>query len=69
MILLSLSYELDRLKVWAENFAAHRRGAMSMEHRLREASPIKQSVKQLLLDLNDVLEKCKPPWSWMRIGH
>jgi hypothetical protein len=69
MILLSLSYDLDRLKVWAENFAAHRRGAMSMEHRLREASPIKQSVKQLLLDLNDVLEKCKPPWSWMRIGH
>jgi hypothetical protein len=33
---------------------------MSLDHRLREASSVKENVKDLLKDLNDVLEESVP---------
>jgi hypothetical protein len=51
----TLNDDFGRLKVWAENVAAHRRGKMSLDHRLREASSVRQSVKELLSDLDSVL--------------
>ncbi|KAI5792835.1 hypothetical protein FPQ18DRAFT_378220 [Pyronema domesticum] len=52
-----LADDFDRLKVWAENVGAHRRGTLGLDHRLREASSVKESAKSLLKDLNDVLEE------------
>ncbi|KAI5792247.1 hypothetical protein FPQ18DRAFT_378468 [Pyronema domesticum] len=53
----TLPNDFGRLKVWAENVAAHRRGFMSLDHRLREASSVKEMVKDLLMNLNSVLEE------------
>jgi hypothetical protein len=53
----TLPDDFGRLKVWAENVAAHRRGFMSLDHRLREAASVKEMVKDLLMDLNSVLEE------------
>jgi hypothetical protein len=53
----TLPDDFGRLKVWAENVAAHRRGVMSLDYRLREASSVTEMVKDLLKDLNDVLEE------------
>jgi hypothetical protein len=50
--------DFGRLKVWAENVAAHRRGEMSLDDRLREVMSVKATVKELLTDLN-VLEEGK----------
>jgi hypothetical protein len=51
--------DFGRLKVWAENVAAHRRGEMSLDYKLREAMSVTAAVKELLTDLNDVLEEGK----------
>jgi hypothetical protein len=53
----TLPDDFGRLRVWAENAAAHRRGVMSLDHRLREASSVKEMVKDLLMELNNVLEE------------
>jgi hypothetical protein len=53
----TLPDDFGRLRVWAENVAAHRRGFMSLDHRLREASSVKEMVKGLLMELNNVLEE------------
>jgi hypothetical protein len=55
----TLTDSFGRLKVWAENVGAHRRGTMGLDHRLREASSIKVMAKDLLVDLNSVLEEGK----------
>jgi hypothetical protein len=55
----TLADDFGRLKVWAENVGAHRRGNLGLDHRLREASSVKESAKSLLKDLNDVLEESK----------
>jgi hypothetical protein len=39
--------------------AAHRRGKISLDHRLREASSVRDAVKELLTDLKTVLEEGK----------
>ncbi|KAK1848134.1 hypothetical protein CCHR01_09250 [Colletotrichum chrysophilum] len=48
--------ELARFKVWAGNSGAHRNGRASLEHRLREASHVRQQVLRLLSGLKDSLE-------------
>jgi hypothetical protein len=53
----TLPDDFGRLKVWAENVAAHRNGTLSLDHHLREALSVKESVKDLLMDLNTVLEE------------
>jgi hypothetical protein len=56
--------ELGRFKVWAENAGAHRTGRMSLDHRLREASNVKNMAVQLLGDLNsDLREGDTPCWT------
>jgi hypothetical protein len=55
----SLADDFGRLQVCAENVAAHRRGVISLDHRLREASSIRESVQDLLTDLNTVLVESK----------
>jgi hypothetical protein len=49
--------ELGRFKVWAENSGAHRTGRMSLDHRLWEASNVKNMAVQLLGDLNSDLRE------------
>lgn len=53
----TLPDDFGRLKVWAENVAAHCNGTLSLDHRLREALWVKEMVKDLLVDLNTVLEE------------
>ncbi|KAF3802456.1 hypothetical protein GCG54_00003259 [Colletotrichum gloeosporioides] len=48
--------ELARFKVWAGNSGAHRNGRASLEHRLCEASHVRQQVLRLLNGLKDSLE-------------
>ncbi|EQB44415.1 hypothetical protein CGLO_16845 [Colletotrichum gloeosporioides Cg-14] len=55
-LLPKLDDELARLKAWAGNSGAHRTGRASLEHRLRDASHIRQQVLRLLHDLKDSLE-------------
>jgi DNA-binding phage protein len=46
-----------RFRIWAENAGAHRIGKVSLDHRLREASKVKQMVIDLLDALNDDLQQ------------
>ncbi|OQE23428.1 hypothetical protein PENFLA_c011G00274 [Penicillium flavigenum] len=54
--------ELGRLRVWAANIGAHQTGQSSLDHRLRDASHIKeqtlrvlQRLQRTIEDINDVL--------------
>lgn len=47
--------ELGRLRIWAANIGAHKRGQSSLEYRLRDASHIKDQVKNLLRDLRHTI--------------
>ncbi|CAG8893706.1 unnamed protein product [Penicillium egyptiacum] len=54
--------ELGRLRVWAANIGAHQAGQLSLDHRLRDASHIKnqtlrvlQRLQRTTADINDVL--------------
>lgn len=54
--------ELGRLRVWAANIGAHQTGQSSLDHRLRDASHIKEQTLRVLQrlqrttqDINDVL--------------
>jgi hypothetical protein len=53
----TLADDFGRLKVWAENVAAHRHGTISLDHRLREASTMKKLVEEMLNDLRNALEE------------
>jgi hypothetical protein len=53
--------ELGRFKVWAENAGAHRTGRMSLDHRLREASNVRNMAVRLLGDLNSDLREGNIP--------
>lgn len=54
----SLADDFGRLKVWAENVGAHRHGTtLSLDHRVREVSSLKEMAKDLLMDLNTILEE------------
>ncbi|KAJ5407235.1 Zinc finger C2H2 [Penicillium sp. CMV-2018d] len=54
--------ELGRLRVWAANIGAHQTGQSSLDHRLRDASHIKeqtlrvlQRLQRTIEDINDIL--------------
>jgi len=49
--------EASRFRIWAENAGAHRIGKVSLDHRLREASKVKQMVIDLLDALNGDLQQ------------
>jgi hypothetical protein len=54
---------VGQLRVWAENVGAHRRHAasLSLDNRLREASRFRNHVKDLLIDLDNVVKESKYP--------
>jgi hypothetical protein len=61
--------EQTKFKVWAGNIGAHKTGTGSLDYRLRDASPIKNQVIELLEDLCDLLSQAiaiasgeKIPW-------
>lgn len=56
---VSLKDELGRLRIWAENAGAHRRGRMSLDYRLREALKVKRQVVNLLEELNNTVRDGK----------
>ncbi|RBR04849.1 hypothetical protein FVER53590_03599 [Fusarium verticillioides] len=67
--LLKLQNELSRFKVWSGNIGAHQKGRSSLDHRLRDASNIRDQVVELLEDLkeslknaNDILTGQLTPW-------
>ncbi|RAK96411.1 uncharacterized protein BO80DRAFT_391970 [Aspergillus ibericus CBS 121593] len=48
--------ELGRLQVWAANIGAHQTGQSSLDHRLRDASHIKEQTVRLLKRLRRIYE-------------
>jgi hypothetical protein len=59
----SLRNDIGRFKVWALNAGAHRKStnSMSLDHRLREASDVKNMVVTLLEDLKVALQDGRSP--------
>ncbi|KAF5536954.1 zinc finger transcription factor ace1 [Fusarium napiforme] len=57
--LLKLQSELSRFKVWSGNIGAHKKGRSSLDHRLRDASNIRDQVAELLEDLRESLKDAK----------
>ncbi len=55
-IVLQVSDEESRFKVWAGNIGAHKTGMSSLDFRLRDASHIKSQVINLLKDLIQLLQ-------------
>lgn len=48
--------ELGRFRIWSGNIGAHKLGSSSLNHRLRDASHIRQRVLSLLEDLSETLQ-------------
>lgn len=59
--LLKLQNELSRFKVWSGNIGAHKKGRSSLDHRLRDASNIRDQVLELLEDLRESLKDGRLP--------
>ncbi|KAF5685235.1 zinc finger transcription factor ace1 [Fusarium circinatum] len=57
--LIKLQNERSRLKVWSGNIGAHKKGRSSLDHRLRDASNIRDQVLELLEDLSESLKDAK----------
>ncbi|SCO85908.1 uncharacterized protein FRV6_10035 [Fusarium oxysporum] len=57
--LVKLQNELSRFKVWSGNIGAHKKGRSSLDHRLRDASNIRDQVVELLEDLRESLKDAK----------
>jgi hypothetical protein len=53
----ALEDELGRFRVWAANSGAHRKGRVSLDHKLREALHVHEKVTDLLGDLKRALEE------------
>jgi len=56
---------LGRFRVWTANSGAHRRDTMSLDHRLRESTNLKELVIDLLEDLNSALQEGQLSWAWL----
>ncbi|CAJ0548531.1 Ff.00g021440.m01.CDS01 [Fusarium sp. VM40] len=59
MSLLKLKDEQSRFMVWVGNIGAHRNGCNSLDHRLQDASNIRDHIIQILLDLIELLGDTK----------
>ncbi|KAH7239363.1 hypothetical protein BKA59DRAFT_558702 [Fusarium tricinctum] len=57
--LLKLKDEQSRFMVWSRNVGAHRSGHSSLDHRLRDASNIRDHIIQILCDLIELLGDTK----------
>ena len=55
MPLLKMQTQAGRLRVWAGNLAAHRKGWMSLHYRLRQATHVRQGAIEILDDLHGYL--------------
>lgn len=69
---LSLEDQKNRFAVWCGNISAHRTGTSSLEHRLRDASHIREMVISLLDELENLTNDAKAilagemtPWDQM----
>ncbi|RYP77533.1 hypothetical protein DL771_001106 [Monosporascus sp. 5C6A] len=67
-----ISNEVSRLRLWAGNIGAHRRGRSSLDYRLRDASTLRVQVIRLLENLQDSLDDARAvltgeriPWDQM----
>lgn len=56
---LSLGDQKSRFAVWCGNIGAHRTGTSSLEHRLRDASHIKENVVDLLEELECLINDAR----------
>ncbi|KAF8244040.1 hypothetical protein K440DRAFT_663731 [Wilcoxina mikolae CBS 423.85] len=56
-VVSKLADDSGRFRIWAESAGAHRKGSVSLEYRLREASKVKQVVIKLLEDLRTALQE------------
>lgn len=56
---LTVEDEIGRFRVWEANVGAHRKGRLSLDHKLREASKIHGKVAELLLEMNSELKEGK----------
>uniref|UniRef100_A0A0D2XP58 C2H2-type domain-containing protein n=1 Tax=Fusarium oxysporum (strain Fo5176) TaxID=660025 RepID=A0A0D2XP58_FUSOF len=54
--LVKLQNELSRFKIWSGNIGAHRKGRSSLDHRLQDASNIRDQLVELLEDLRESLQ-------------
>ncbi|KAJ9422957.1 hypothetical protein FOXG_05745 [Fusarium oxysporum f. sp. lycopersici 4287] len=57
--LVKLQNELSRFKIWSGNIGAHRKGRSSLDHRLQDASNIRDQLVELLEDLRESLQDAK----------
>ncbi|KAF5590632.1 zinc finger transcription factor ace1 [Fusarium pseudoanthophilum] len=57
--IVKIQNELSRFKVWSGNIGAHKKGRSSLDHRLRDASNIRNQVVELLEDLRESLQDAK----------
>ncbi|KAL6399891.1 uncharacterized protein AUP68_17300 [Ilyonectria robusta] len=55
-LLTKFEDEMTRFKMWAGNLGAHQAGRASLDHRLREAPHLQESVIYLLKDLSESLQ-------------
>ncbi|QLI67992.1 uncharacterized protein G6M90_00g045550 [Metarhizium brunneum] len=62
-IIAAVSDELARFKLWSGNIGAHRTGLGSLDHRLRDASPLRQQVARLLDELTSSIDEVEATWS------
>ncbi|KID97744.1 transcription factor Cys6, partial [Metarhizium majus ARSEF 297] len=56
-IIAAVNDELARFKLWSENIGAHRTGPTSLDHRLRDSSPLRQQVARLLDELTTSIDE------------
>jgi hypothetical protein len=63
MWLLKLKDEQSRFMVWSGNIGAHRTGRSSLDHRLRDASNIRNHIIQMLCNLIELLGDSKRQYS------
>ena len=53
----SFQNEIGRFRVWAGNTGAHRRGRVSLDHKLREALSTQALVRKFLEQLDETIQK------------
>lgn len=56
-IIAAVNDELARFKLWSGNIGAHRTGPSSLDHRLRDSSPLTQQVARLLDELTTSIDE------------
>lgn len=55
-------YQFERFGLWADNLGLYHRGHSSLDYRLREAEPLQEFIRCLLIELKEVLSDCECRW-------